>query len=139
MGYAALDVGRHRIGVAVAGPAGAGAYPLGTIERKSFHHDSKALAAMFDGRGVTTIIVGLPLNMDGSDGPAARSARAFSRRLAEALGIAVELFDERLTSFEARERMRGMDFGKGKRKPATDAIAAAVILEGWLQARPERV
>jgi putative Holliday junction resolvase len=76
--------------------------------------------------------------MDGSEGSSARMARAFAARLAEAFSVEVEMFDERLTSFEAEERLKGMPVKKGARKPAIDAIAAAVILEGWMQAQGKK-
>ncbi|MGH7812698.1 MAG: Holliday junction resolvase RuvX [Candidatus Binataceae bacterium] len=140
MAVASLDLGRRRIGVAIADPGGTGAYPIGAIERRSFARDAAAIVAMLRGRGVATIVVGLPLNMDGSEGPAARSARTFAARIAESLGVTVELFDERLTSFEARDRLRetrlrGTPPRKGAKKGVIDAIAAAVILEGWHAAR----
>jgi putative holliday junction resolvase len=134
MMIAALDVGRRRIGVALAGAPSLGAHPLGTFERRSFAQDVERLKSMLAGREVEKIVVGLPLNMDGSEGPAARAARGFAQRLASALGIPVELFDERLTSFEAEERLKGLPVGRQRRKPVVDALAAAVILEGWLSA-----
>src|ERR1700720_1661398 len=123
MSIAALDLGRRRIGVAVTDAAAMGAHPVGVVERRSMAQDLAAIAAMLRDREVTTIVVGLPLNMDGSEGPAARAAR---------------LFDDRLTSFEAEERLKGMPVKKGARKPAIDAIAATVILEGWMQSRAEK-
>lgn len=108
---------------------------MGAVERSSFVRDIEALTTMFRDRSVTTIVVGLPLNMDGSEGPAARSARTFAARIAESMNIEVEMFDERLTSFEAEERLKGMPVKRGARKPAIDAIAATVILEGWLKSR----
>ncbi len=134
MTIAALDVGRRRIGVAIAADPILGVQPLGALDRRSFAEDVEGLRAMLAGRGVERIVVGLPLNMDGSEGPAARAARGFADRLQRALGIAVELFDERLTSFEAEERLKGLPVGRRRRKPAVDALAAAVILEGWLAA-----
>ena len=136
MSIAAIDLGRSRIGVAVTDAGNAGAYPLGAIERSSFKHDVEAIAAMIRGREVTVVVVGLPFNMDGSEGPAARSARHYAERLADALSVKVEMFDERLTSFEAEERLRGLPIRRRSKKPANDAIAATVILEGWLEARP---
>jgi putative Holliday junction resolvase len=129
----ALDLGRRRIGVAIsAGGVALGAQPLGTIERRSFARLAAELKSMLEGRDVERIVVGLPLNMDGSEGPAARSARAFAARLATALGVAVDLFDERLTSFEAEERLKGLAVKRRRKKSAVDALAAAVILDGWL-------
>jgi putative Holliday junction resolvase len=139
MAIAAIDLGRRRIGVAVTDAASIGAYPLGIVERRALKRDLDALAAMLRGRDVSTIVVGLPLNMDGSEGPAASGARKFAERLAESLGVTVEMFDERLTSFEARERLADMPARKGARKTGLDALAAVVILEGWMQASPDKV
>jgi putative Holliday junction resolvase len=139
MAIAAIDLGRRRIGVAVTDAASIGAYPLGIVERRALKRDLDALAAMLRGRDVSTIVVGLPLNMDGSEGPAASGARKFAERLAESLGVTVEMFDERLTSFEARERLADMPARKGARKTGLDALAAVVILEGWMQANPDKV
>jgi len=139
MSIAALDLGRRRIGVAVTDAAAMGAHPVGVVERRSMAQDLAAIAAMLRDREVTTIVVGLPLNMDGSEGPAARAARLFADRMAAALKVEVEMFDERLTSFEAEERLKGMPVKRGARKPAIDAIAATVILEGWMQSRAEKI
>jgi putative Holliday junction resolvase len=107
--------------------------------RRALKHDLDAIAAMLRGRDVSAIVVGLPLNMDGSEGPAAKGARKFAERLAESLGVTVEMFDERLTSFEARERLAEMPARKGARKTGLDALAAVVILEGWMQANPDKI
>ena len=139
MTIAALDLGCRRIGVAVTDAASMGAHPVGIVERRSLKHDLAAVAAMLRDRSVGTIVVGLPLNMDGIEGPAARGARKFAESVADALGVTVEMFDERLTSFEARERLEGMPAKKGARKTALDALAAVVILEGWMQAHPDKV
>ena len=116
-----------------------GAHPVGIVERRALKRDLEAIAAMLRDRHVSTIVVGLPLNMDGSEGPAARGARRFAASIADALGVSVEMFDERLTSFEARERLADMPARKGARKTGLDALAAVVILEGWMQAHPDRV
>jgi putative holliday junction resolvase len=139
MQIAALDLGRRRIGVAVTDAAAMGAHPLGIVERRALKHDLDAIATMLRDRNVSMIVVGLPLNMDSTEGPAAISARKFAERLAEALHVTVELFDERLTSFEARERLADMPARKGARKTSLDALAAVVILEGWLQANPDKI
>src|ERR1700683_503688 len=113
MPIAALDLGRRRIGVAVTDAASMGVHPLGIVERRSLKHDLDAIGALLRDRQVGTIVVGLPLNMDGSEGPAARGARKFAERLTDALGVSVEMFDERLTSFEARDRLGGGPRGQG--------------------------
>jgi putative Holliday junction resolvase len=139
MAIAALDLGRRRIGVAVTDAAALGAHPVGIVERRALKHDLDAIAAMLRDRHVSTIVVGLPLNMDGSEGPAAHSARKFAEQLREVLAVDVEMFDERLTSFEARERLADMPARKGARKTGLDALAAVVILEGWMQAHPDKI
>ncbi len=133
MAVVALDLGRRRIGLAIAQGAAMGAHPMGTILRRSAARDFDEIRAKIAGRDVTRLIVGLPLNMGGSEGVEARRAAAFAARLAEALGLPVEMFDERLTSVEAEERLRGVRVGRARRKPAVDALAATIILEGWLE------
>ena len=139
MTIAALDLGRRRIGIAVTDAAAMGAHPVGIVERRALKHDLDAIAAMLRDRQVSTIVVGLPLNMDGSEGAAAKSARKFADQLREALALDVEMFDERLTSFEARERLADMPARKGARKTGLDALAAVVILEGWMEANPDKI
>ena len=73
--------------------------------------------------------------MDGSEGPSARAARAFAEHLGSATGLPVEMFDERLTSYEAEERLRGAAASRAAKKALRDAVAAAIILEGWLEKR----
>jgi putative Holliday junction resolvase len=138
MRTAAIDFGRKRLGLAITDDQGRDAYPLGAMERRSLKLDLEAIRSRLAERGVTRIVVGLPLNMDGSEGPAARAARAFAERLAAVTGLPVELYDERLSSFEAEERLRGAVSSRAARKRAVDAIAAVVILEGWLQSRARR-
>jgi putative Holliday junction resolvase len=133
MAIIALDFGKRRIGIAISDPSGSGAYPIAVVKRRSLTRDLEEIERIFATRGVTRVVVGLPLNMDGSEGPAARAAREFARRVGDHLGLPVELQDERLSSVEARERIGALSRGKRK-KPALDAIAAAVILEGWLEA-----
>jgi putative holliday junction resolvase len=129
---AGLDFGWKRIGLATTDASGRGAYPLLTIERRSLGRDIDTIAAELKQRQVTLVVVGLPLNMDGSEGPSARAARAFANRLGAAIGLPIEMYDERLTSFEAEERLRELGTSAPKRKRIADAVAAAVILEGWL-------
>ena len=77
-------------------------------------------------------MLGLPLNMDGTEGASARLARAFAPKLEAALGVPVELFDERLSTFEAASRLREQGFSAKDSRSRVDAEAAAVILQGWL-------
>ncbi|MGH7934227.1 MAG: Holliday junction resolvase RuvX [Candidatus Binataceae bacterium] len=133
MTIAALDYGKRRIGLAIGSVAGLATYHLATLERRSLAHDLEVLRARFVEYEVTRVVVGLPLNMDGSAGPQARAAETFAAKLRAATGLAVELYDERLSSFEAEERLKTMPMKRVNRKRMVDAVAAAVILEGWLQ------
>jgi putative pre-16S rRNA nuclease len=137
MATAALDLGAHRIGIAVTDAAEISAHPLCTIERRSPRTDFEAIRQALGKREIECIVVGLPVNMDGTEGPMARHARNFAARLADALKIRVELQDERLSSFEAEHRLAGA-VGRAKMKPTVDAVAAVVILEGWLEAHRAR-
>ena len=133
MPVSGIDYGRKRIGLAIS--EGDQAYPVGTIERRSLLRDLELIRTQLAGRDVSLIVVGLPINMDGSEGPSAASARAFGERLAAATGIAVEMYDERLTTVEALDRLRDASISRAKRKSLRDAMAATVMLQGWLDAR----
>ena len=134
MAILAIDFGTRRIGLAVADSLASAAYPIGTLKRKSLREDLDQVARAIDGRGVTQLIVGLPLNMDGSEGSTARAARKFGDQLRSHLNLPIDYADERLTSVEARERLAAQGGLRGK-KGAVDALAAAIILEDWLTAR----
>jgi putative holliday junction resolvase len=131
MAVAAIDFGRRWIGLAITDASGRGAFPIATIERRSTVRDLETIRARLAEFEVARVIVGLPLNMDGTAGPQARAAENFAERLRLATGLAVELFDERLTSFEAEDRLRALPH-RGRDKHAIDAVAASVILESWL-------
>ena len=133
MSILSLDLGRRRIGVAVTDASGLAVHPLATIERGSPESDLSAIAALASERAVERVIVGLPLNMDGSEGPPAVAARRFAEVLGDKLHVPVELHDERLSSFEARERLKEGLHRRAKRKRSVDQIAAMVILESWLE------
>lgn len=132
MSTLALDLGKRRIGVAVTDMSDLAAHPLATIERGKPKSDLDAIIALIAGRHVERVIVGLPLNMDGTEGPPAQAARAFAQSLSVSLGLPVELHDERLSSFEAKERLKQGLLRRSKRKRAVDQVAAVVILESWL-------
>ncbi len=136
MVVAGIDFGNRRIGLAVSNSDQLSAYPVETIERsRSLAADLATLRARLTALEVRRIVVGLPLNMDGTVGPQARAAQVFARRLEEATGIPVELCDERLSSFEAEERLKGIPVRRNRRKLAIDAVAASVILETWLRSQ----
>ncbi len=132
----ALDMGQARIGVAVCDPLQLGARPLTVIQRRSRQEDFAKLADLVRREEVKAIICGLPLNMDGSEGEQAHIVRRWARRLANALtelhGAAppVIFWDERLSSYAAQSLLAG-----SKSRTPDDAIAAAVILQSYLDAR----
>jgi putative holliday junction resolvase len=132
MSILGLDLGKRRIGVAIADTPILGVRPLATLVRGSLPQDFDTLRALAVDWQVRRIILGLPLNMNGSEGTSARHAREFAGQLTRALGLPVELYDERLTSFEAKSRLKDSALKRGARKLMVDQIAATVILEGWL-------
>ena len=127
-----VDLGRVRIGLALADDVLRTARPLAVVRRRAQAADLAAIAEAARPYEVERVVLGLPLNMDGSEGPAARHARAFAPKLSAALGVPVELFDERLSTFEAETRLRDRGFSAKDRRSRVDAEAAAVILQGWL-------
>jgi putative Holliday junction resolvase len=132
MRYLGLDLGRARIGLALADDVLRTARPLTAIPHTSEGDDVRRIGEVAREYEVDQAIVGLPLNMDDSEGPAARHARAFADRLAEALGVPVALHDERLSTFEAAGRLRDQGFSAREQRTRVDAEAAAIILQGWL-------
>ncbi len=137
MTIAAIDYGKRRLGLAAADPSGIVAYPAGVIERRSLKRDLATLSARLRELAASRVIVGLPLNMDGTAGPAARAAEQFAQHLREATRLEVELYDERLSTFEAKERLRTTS-KRRHRSAMVDAVAAVVILESWLEAQRYR-
>jgi putative Holliday junction resolvase len=127
-----LDPGSKTIGVAVSDGLRMTATALETIRRRRFADDAARLDEIARHRAVTGVVVGLPLNMDGSAGPRAQSARAFARNVAAALKLPVALFDERLSTFAAEEAMHAAGVPRGRRAGAVDKVAAAIILQGAL-------
>lgn len=130
-----VDLGRVRIGLAVVDDVLGTPRALTTITRSAEARDLAAIAEVARDYEVAGAVLGLPLNMDGTEGPSARLARAFAPRLEAALGVPVELFDERLSSFEAESRLRERGVSSRDARGRVDAEAAAVILEGWLERR----
>lgn len=127
-----LDPGSKTIGVAVSDGLRLTATALETIHRRRFVEDAARLAEIATHRGIIGLVVGLPLNMDGSIGPRAQSARAFARNVALALDLPVVMFDERLSSFAAEEAMRAAAVPRGRQAGRIDSVAAAIILQGAL-------
>jgi len=129
----AIDYGRARHGLAVSDALGLASHPLPALQRAGDAADLQALRAVLAERDVRRVIVGLPLNMDGSEGPMAREVRAFATALGAALALPVELEDERLSTDEAEQFLRDAGLRPGERKKLRDSVAAAVILRGVLE------
>ncbi len=127
-----LDYGERRIGVAVSDPAGQVARPLTVIERESRVKDTARIRDIVERLGVGVIVVGLPINMDGTHGPAAQTATRFAGRLRHAVPAEVQLWDERLTTWEAEQQMIESGLSPERRRELRDAVAAAVLLQDYL-------
>jgi len=142
----ALDYGRARIGLAIAGVDAALAQPLGTLDRINRNEDMRRLRELVREHDVRQIVVGLPLRLDGTRGDMAEEAARFGQRVHKQLGLPVEMVDERLTSWEAErllEEHQGRTIHaapskkrkKENAKPGVDAMAAALILKEYLDRR----
>jgi putative Holliday junction resolvase len=133
-----IDLGSRRIGVAVSDPGGVLASPVAVVPRSGDHAtDHRALAAMVAEWEAERVVVGLPLSLDGSMGPAARAAAAEADELGSVVGVPVEVADERLTTVTADRALREAAPRRGAkaRRQVVDAAAAAVLLQAWLDGR----
>lgn len=137
-----LDVGDRRIGVAVSDPDGHFALPLNSIVRDGRGLELERIADLVREDEISAIVVGLPLSLSGESGAQAEISTAFARKLEETLGLPVHLYDERLSTREANrlvtEDGRGGGGRRGRQKgptPDTDALAASIILQAYLDAR----
>lgn len=125
-----LDLGTKTIGTAVCDAGWRFATNGKTIARAKWGRDRELLGQIIRERSIRGIVLGLPLNMDGSDGPRAQSSRAYARNCAEAFGLPVLLWDERWSTQSALGAMIGQDMSRAKRAASIDSHAAAVILQG---------
>ena len=131
----AVDFGRRRIGLAVSDELGLTAQGIPTVQVNGVAEALRAVAETAAHWKVQEIVVGLPLNMDGSSGPMAAAANAFAESLREETGLAVTGWDERLTTVSAKRSMNEMKTKRGKRKGEVDRIAATLLLDSYLQRR----
>lgn len=129
---AGLDLGEKTIGLAIADRALAFAHPRPVIVRKKFTADAETLLAHLSKEGVTAIAIGLPVNMDGSEGPRAQATRAFVRNMARLTELPFLFWDERLSTVAAERTLIEMDFSRRRRETKIDSAAAAFILQGVL-------
>jgi putative Holliday junction resolvase len=131
-----LDLGTKTIGVAVCDPRRRLATPLETIARRRFSEDAARLEKLAKDWKIAGYVLGLPYNMDGSEGRRAQSTRAFGRTFAARQGLPILLFDERLSTFAAEEMLREAGVARGRRGAIIDQHAAVVILQGAIDALP---
>jgi putative pre-16S rRNA nuclease len=127
-----LDLGTKTIGVAASDPDRRLAAGVETVARKTFSDDAKRLLALAAERNAAGFVLGLPINMDGSEGPRAQSARAFARNLARLTELPIALWDERLSTAAVERDLIAADASRKKRAAVIDQHAAAFILQGAL-------
>jgi putative Holliday junction resolvase len=135
MKYLALDVGDRRVGAAIGNSDLRVATPIQVIERRSIEQDAHAFGEIVSKYGVDHLIVGLPRNMDESDGPQAATVRSYAEKIAQALNMPLTLWDERLTTMDAAARLASTGAHGKKSRRAIDAIAASVILQDYLDSQ----
>ncbi|MGI9400528.1 MAG: Holliday junction resolvase RuvX [Rhizobiaceae bacterium] len=127
-----LDLGTKTIGISISDGRLSVAGPLKTIRKKKFSVDVAELAELVAEHNVMALVIGLPLNMDGSEGPRAQASRAFARNLEGRLDLPVVFWDERLSTVAAERAMIEADLSRKKRAERIDAAAASFILQGAL-------
>ena len=127
-----IDLGSKRIGIAVSDLSGT----LTTVHRSSSRrHDHAAIAKLVRDEEAEQVVVGLPLSLDGSTGPAARSAETEAKQLASVVGVPVTMYDERFTTVTAERGMLEVGLDARQRRKVVDKVAAAVMLQAWLDHR----
>lgn len=129
---AGLDLGTATIGVAVSDRLLTIATPLETIKRRKFGLDAARLLEIAEGRDLSGFVLGLPLNMDGSEGPRCQSTRAFARNLAGLTDLPITFWDERLSTVAAERALIEADTSRKRRGQVIDHVAAGYILQGAL-------
>ena len=127
-----LDLGTKTIGVAISDALRMTASPVETIKRTKFTADAERLLALIGRNAVTGIVVGLPLNMDGSEGPRAQSTRAFVRNLGQKTDLPIVFWDERLSTMAVTRTMLEADLSRARQAEVVDKLAASYILQGAL-------
>lgn len=130
-----IDLGTRRIGVAVTDALLMTAQPHATIDRHGGQRDLDAIATLVRDFDAERVVLGLPLSPEGEVGRAARSVQAFAERLRAALAVPVDLIDESFSTVEAEDVLLRADLSRARRKQVVDRVAAAVILQRWLETR----
>ena len=131
----ALDIGEKRIGVAVSDPSGTVATPVVVLDAPKALGDGRGLVSLTEEYGAELIVVGLPLSLDGSEGPQAQRVRSAAARLAGFVHVPMEFFDERLSSTEASRSMASVGVSSRARRGNVDMVAATIFLQSFLDAR----
>lgn len=134
-----LDIGQKRIGLALSDKLGYTAQGLNTLARTDIDRDIEGLKEVIKEYGVEEIVVGFPVNMNGSIGPSAEKIMEFVEILKENIGLPIKKWDERLTSLQAKRVLLQADLSRKKRKKAVDKLAAQLILQGYLENRADNV
>lgn len=132
----ALDIGERRIGVAVSDPSGTIASPICVLEARAVLGDGRDLVRIVGDYDVERIVVGLPLSLDGSEGPQAARVRSAAARLATFVSVPFDFADERLSSAEASRAMGEGGVGGRGQRGQLDKVAASLFLQAYLDARP---
>jgi putative holliday junction resolvase len=132
LAWMGLDLGTKTIGVAVSDRFLSSATPLHTVRRKKFSADAQALLDVITNRDIGAIILGLPRNMDGSEGPRCQSTRAFARNLSALTNLPIGYWDERLSTVAAERALLEADTSRKRRAEVIDHVAAGYILQGAL-------
>lgn len=130
-----VDYGDARTGLAVSDLSGTLAQGIGTVKAAGMRKTAEAVAEAVKKNNVFEIVLGLPINMNGTEGPRAEKARAFGEMLGEITGVPVILFDERLTTSAAHQIMNLTDTKGSKRKGKVDTLSAEIILQDYLDSR----
>jgi len=130
-----FDLGRARVGVAVDDELGSMAHPRGVLAGRDRTKLLAAIHALVQREGATRIVVGLPVDMRGHEGDSAKHARAMAQAIADATGLDVELWDERMTTLVAARALAASEVQGEKAKRRIDEAAAVAILQSWLDAR----
>lgn len=131
----ALDHGTKRIGVALSDELGWTAQPLETIERRTLDRDIAHIRELVRTHDVGQVLLGLPLRLNGEEGPAVQAVHEFVARLGEALPVPIVTWDERMTTKAAEELLIAADVSRKKRKGVVDRVAAAILLQSYLEAQ----
>lgn len=130
--FLGLDLGTKTIGLALSDAGHRIATPYATLKRRKFTEDAAELAKIAAKEGVGGLVLGLPVNMDGSEGPRVQSTRAFARNLAKPLPLPVAFWDERLSTVAVERMMVEADLSRGRRAELVDKLAAGYILQAYL-------